>query len=108
MRIKPLIIILGEPYSTFQEIIFKTYKLSIFSKLRNPIVIVGSLKLFKKQIHLVANSNWLKNYAKKSFLTKNLKVQCIYNHQHIMVENTWLHNVQLGKRYQVDIYYFES
>ncbi len=43
------------------------------------IIINQKKKLFKKQIHLVANSNWLKNYAKKSFLTKNLKVQCIYN-----------------------------
>ncbi len=50
MKAKPLIIILGEPYSTFQEIIFKTLKTSTFSKLRSPILIIGSLKLFKKQM----------------------------------------------------------
>jgi len=69
MRVKPLIIILGEPYSTFQEIIFKTYKLSIFSKLRNPIVIVGSLKLFKKQmINLIS-----------SFVSSINKIVAIWN-----------------------------
>lgn len=72
MRIKPLIIILGEPYSTFQEIIFKTYKLSIFSKLRNPIVIVGSLKLFKKQMIKLKYNFKINEISKDEIGTKKL------------------------------------
>jgi len=37
-------------------------------------------KLFKKKnIHLIANSKWLEKFAKKSELTKNLKINTIYN-----------------------------
>ncbi len=37
-------------------------------------------KIFqKKNIHLVANSNWLKNFAMKSELTKKNKISLIYN-----------------------------
>ena len=33
----------------------------------------------KKNIHLIANSKWLKDYAKKSELTKKCKIDVIYN-----------------------------
>ena len=50
MTYKPLIIVLGEPYSTFQEIILKSIKRKILSKYNIPIVFIGSVDLFRKQM----------------------------------------------------------
>jgi len=36
-------------------------------------------KFYKKNLHLVTNSKWLEKIAKKSLLTKNQKIQTIYN-----------------------------
>ena len=46
---KPLLIVLGEPYSVFSEIIFKTLKLK--NKKNNlPIIFIGSSSLLSKQM----------------------------------------------------------
>ncbi len=50
MNNKALIIVLGEPYSTFQEIILKSIKNKILLKYNKPIVFIGSANLFKKQM----------------------------------------------------------
>ena len=50
MNYKPIIIILGEPYSVFIEIFFKSYKNFILKRYRIPIVLVGSFKLLKSQM----------------------------------------------------------
>ena len=50
MRIKPLIIVAGEPYSIFSEIFLKIYKKKI-KKIKSPIVLVASKKLFEKQMN---------------------------------------------------------
>ena len=50
MIYKPIIIVLGEPYSTFQEIVLKSFKKKILSKYNIPIVFIGSVHLFKKQM----------------------------------------------------------
>ncbi len=50
MIYKPLIIVLGEPYSTFQEIILKSIKKKILSNYNIPIVFIGSVDLFTKQM----------------------------------------------------------
>jgi len=47
---KPLILVLGEPYSTFSEILIKVFKFQIIKKFKIPIVIIGSLELLKKQM----------------------------------------------------------
>ena len=46
---KPLLIVLGEPYSIFSEIIFKTLK-SKNKKNNLPIVFIGSSSLLSKQM----------------------------------------------------------
>jgi len=48
VKYKPLLIVLGEPYSTFSEIIFKYFKSN--KKSKNPILFIGSSKLLKKQM----------------------------------------------------------
>tara|TARA_B100001029_G_C15059815_1_gene457452 strand:- start:534 stop:1511 length:978 start_codon:yes stop_codon:yes gene_type:complete len=48
VKYKPLLIVLGEPYSTFSEIIFKYFKYN--KKSKKPILFIGSYKLLKKQM----------------------------------------------------------
>ena len=51
MKYKPLLILLGEPYSVFIELFLKTYKKYILkNKIKIPIILVGSYKLFEKQM----------------------------------------------------------
>jgi 4-hydroxythreonine-4-phosphate dehydrogenase len=46
----PVIIVMGEPYSIFSELIFKIYKSNFFVKFKRPVVFVGSKKLLKSQM----------------------------------------------------------
>ena len=50
MNRKPLIIILGEPFSTFNEILFKFYKSKLILSYKRPIVCIGSIDLLQKQM----------------------------------------------------------
>tara|TARA_B100002051_G_C16702903_1_gene622027 strand:+ start:412 stop:1389 length:978 start_codon:yes stop_codon:yes gene_type:complete len=48
VKYKPLLIVLGEPYSTFSEIVFKYFKSK--KRTKNPILFIGSSKLIEKQM----------------------------------------------------------
>ena len=48
MKYKPLLIVLGEPYSTFPEIIFKYFNSN--NKSKKPILFIGSAELLEKQM----------------------------------------------------------
>ena len=50
MKIKPIIIVAGEPYSVFLEILFKTLKVKSVKKSNNPIVLISSLKIVLSQM----------------------------------------------------------
>ena len=50
MNFKPIIIVLGEPYSVFNEIFFKSIKKKNIKKLRSKIILIGSKKLLKNQM----------------------------------------------------------
>ena len=50
MNTKTVLIILGEPNSTFSEILFKYFKSNDFRKYKKKIVIVGCKKLIEKQM----------------------------------------------------------
>ena len=50
MKYKPLIIVMGEPYSIFLEILFKAFKSSFISKVKRPIILIGSAELLQKQM----------------------------------------------------------
>ena len=50
MNYKPLIIVLGQPYSIFPEIFFKSYKYFIQHSFKHPVILIGSLKLIQKQM----------------------------------------------------------
>ena len=50
MKIKPIIIVAGEPYSVFLEILFKTLKTKSVKKSNNPVVLISSLKIVLSQM----------------------------------------------------------
>ena len=45
---KPILIVAAEPFSVFSEILFKTFKKH---KLKRPLVVLASYKIFKKQMN---------------------------------------------------------
>jgi len=69
MNIKFIIIVLGEPYSTFSEILGKYFNIN--KKLKKKIVLIGNSDLFRKQLkklnyHLPLNDIDHVNNARKS------------------------------------------
>ena len=50
MNYKPLIIVMGEPYSIFLEILFKIFKSRFIKKIKRPIILIGSVSLLIKQM----------------------------------------------------------
>jgi len=50
MKINKILIILGEPQSTFSEILFKYFSSKEFSKNKKKIILIGSISLLRKQM----------------------------------------------------------
>jgi len=50
MKINKILIILGEPQSTFSEILFKYFNSKEFSKNKKKIILIGSVNLMRKQM----------------------------------------------------------
>ena len=50
MNFKPIIIVLGEPYSIFTEIFFKSIKNKKIKKIKYKIILIGSKKLLLYQM----------------------------------------------------------
>ena len=78
MNHKPLAIVLGEPYSTFQEIIFKSLKNKKILKFKRPLLFIGCADLFKKQM-LNLNYSYKINIIKLDELKKIKKNKKIIN-----------------------------
>ena len=78
MNHKPLVIVLGEPYSTFQEIILKSFKNKKISKFKRPLLFIGCSDLFKKQM-LNLNYSFKINIIKLNELKKIKKNKNIIN-----------------------------
>ena len=66
MSTKTILIVLGEPNSTFSELLFKYFKSDLFKKNNNKIVLLGCKKLLKEQmkklkykidLNIIANVN---------------------------------------------------
>ena len=53
MNIKVIVIVLGEPNSTFSEVLLKYFNSNKFKKNEKKIIIVGSIKLFKAQMKIL-------------------------------------------------------
>ena len=72
MKIKPIIIVAGEPYSIFLEIFFKVFKSKFYKKYKQPIILIGSKNLVKMQMKKM-NFNFKINLLEKNFI-KNLSI----------------------------------
>ena len=68
MNIKPILLVAGEPFSIFSEILFKTLKKNKFKK---PIIIIGSFKLLKDQMKFLKYKIQF-NLINKDFHNKDL------------------------------------
>jgi len=69
---KPLLIVLGEPNSTFSEILFKAYKKKIIQKFSRPIVVIGSENLLKLQMKFLKYSIKIKKINSLNLKNANL------------------------------------
>ena len=69
MNTKPILIVAGEPFSVFSEILFKSIKKNKFKK---PLVIIASLKLFEEQMRFL-NYKISFNVVNKNFRSNDLK-----------------------------------
>lgn len=69
MNSNPIIIVLGEPNSIFTEILFKSFKKY---KNKKPILIIGSIKLVKSQLHKLRIKTNKKLFNSTNISLKNL------------------------------------
>ena len=70
---KPILIVAGEPFSIFSEILFKIIKKH---KINKPIVVIGSYELIKVQMSFLKYKIPI-NAIPQNFKTKNLKMNAI-------------------------------
>ncbi len=113
MNYKPLLILLGEPYSVFIELFLKTYKKYILKrKIKIPIVLVGSQKLFEQQMKYF-NYNFdlnlvnektidkIKNNKKINIINVNYKFKKIFekksSYSNNYIKNTFKVSLKLLK-----------
>ena len=75
---KPVLIVLGEPNSVFIEILSKVLnKKNIVSKIKYPIVLIGSKKLISSQLKILKNKIFYEE-IKREFVIKNKLKKKIY------------------------------
>jgi len=70
----PILIVLGEPYSIFLELIFKTFKSNFFLKIKRPIILIGSQKLLNGQMNKLGYK-----FRINKVLQSKLKINTINN-----------------------------
>ncbi len=75
MNTKTILIILGEPNSTFTELLFKYFKSNFFKKNNNKIVLIGCKKLLETQMKLLKyNFNFKLINDVKYAIKKNINI----------------------------------
>ena len=71
MKNKPVIVVSGDPKSTFNEILIKTLKNKILKKKKFPIIIIGSRRLLEKEIKKQRTKINFQNFQNQENLNKN-------------------------------------
>ena len=66
MNIKILLIVMGEPNTTFSELLMKYFNSNIFKKNKKKIILIGSKELFEKQCKILKQKINLKEIKKIS------------------------------------------
>ena len=80
MKNKPLLIVSGEPYSTFLEIFFKIFKSKLIKKYNRPIVLIASKNLVKmqmKKMNFFFKINEIKKNELQKIIRNNKKINLI-------------------------------
>ena len=72
MNFKKILIILGEPNSTFSEILLKYFNSKNFKNINSKIILIGSFDLLNEQIKLLKYKNKLNKilYVKQAVKKK--------------------------------------
>ena len=76
MKNKPIIVICGDPESTFNEILIKTLKNKFFNKVKLPIIIIGSKKLLQIELKKLKKKIALQNFNSQIKLQKKKIIYC--------------------------------
>jgi len=71
MKNKSVVIICGDPESTFNEILIKTLKKKIYKKSKFPVIIVCSEKIFEKELKKLKTKIKFQKYENQINLRKN-------------------------------------
>tara|TARA_B110000003_G_scaffold273973_1_gene312769 strand:- start:1404 stop:2381 length:978 start_codon:yes stop_codon:yes gene_type:complete len=77
----PILIVLGEPFSVFSELIFKIYRSNFFLNFKRPVILIGSEKLLKAQMIKLGYKININRIEGKTLKTINL------NNKHINLIN---------------------
>ena len=80
MKYKPLIIVSGEPYSTFLEIFYKIFKSTFYKKYKIPIILIGSKNIIEmqmKKMKYTCKINLIKENEIKKTKLNNKKINLI-------------------------------
>ena len=70
MKNKSVVIVCGDPESTFKEILIKTLKNKVLSDIKFPIIIICSKKLFQNEIKKYKAKVSFKNFENHNNLKK--------------------------------------
>ena len=76
MNIKIILIVLGEPNSTFTEVLMKFFNSNKFKQNKKKIILIGSVKLFKAQM-IILNRKILLNEISNVNDSENKKINII-------------------------------
>ena len=117
MKFKPLIIVLGEPYSIFSEILFKSLKHNSVKKFRKKIILIGSKKLLEKQMFALGYKFKFKeiklneiyklkiNSTKINIININFKFKKIFdkisNRSTVYIRNSFQASLELLKKNKI-------
>ena len=71
MKNKPIVIVCGDPKSTFNEILVKTLKTKVLKNMKSPIIIIGSKKMLEKELIKFKTKVLLHKFEGQTNLNKN-------------------------------------
>ena len=94
MKNKPLVIVCGDPKSTFNEILIKTLKDKVIKRIKFPIIIICSKKLFKNELKKLKTNLNLHNFDYQKNIYKNniyiIDIPLNYKNLSLMKKNSYI------------------
>ena len=71
MKNKSIVIICGDPESTFNEILIKALKSSVLKKVKSPLILIGSKKILEKEFKRMRTKINLRKFDSQTILYNN-------------------------------------